>query len=135
MSLSHQNCHNLQALIHHLWMLTTASLFLAPSIPKLRAIFLARLCTLANSPLALSITWTEKLHAQEHWGNYFKKMSVTDVPKCLKTISNKFQHCGHVRTYTENTPTLLNPGEISFGVLFFSENRASVTDVFEITAH
>ena len=35
----------------------------------------------------------------------------------------------------ENMSTVLKPGEISFGVLFFSANTASVTDVFEIIAH
>ena len=34
----------------------------------------------------------------------------------------------------ENMSTVLKPDEISFGVLFFSANTASVPDVFEIIA-
>ena len=62
-------------------MLTTASLFLATSTPRLRASLLARSCTLANSPLALSAT-CEKISNQR------RSESLSQFHN-LKSISNK----------------------------------------------
>ena len=61
-------------------------------------------------------------------------MSVTDGPKCSKAISTKFQHRGHVKHTWKNMSTVLKPGEISFGVLFFRQILRQFTDVFEIIA-
>ena len=47
---------------------------------------------------------------------------------------NKVSTLWACQTYMENMSKVLKPGEILFGVLFFSTNTASVTDVFEIIA-
>ena len=51
-----------------------------------------------------------------------------------KNNFNKVSTLWTCQTYMEDISTVLKPGEISFGVLFFSANTASVTDVFESIA-
>ena len=47
---------------------------------------------------------------------------------------NKVSTLWTCQAYMENMSKVLKPAEISFGVLFFSTNTASVKDVFEIIA-
>ena len=57
-------------------------------------------------------------------GNYFKKTSVTDGPKCLNKVSTLWT----CHTYMENMSTVLNHEEISFGVIDPSARGAQVND-------